>query len=114
MIKISINWDVGFFYVSFLLLKNKTMGSDFDYTSVLPVKSYGGMESMHEGSFLLSQCQHLLVDKDTIVVSMLLNRNPRAIDYATGAFKCDISTMGFMDEEFEMAAGMYLSHRFLT
>lgn len=78
----------------------------FSYTSVQPTRTFGGIDCLHNGSNLLSQCQHVIANDDVILVTMLLNRNIRTIDYNTGHFKCDVSEMGFSESKFEMAAGM--------
>ncbi|XP_047134332.1 tripartite motif-containing protein 2 [Hydra vulgaris] len=65
-----------------------------------------GEEEINEGDFLLSQCQHLIADDDTIYVSTVINRNIRAIDAKSGQFKRDIGEIGFSDESINMAAGM--------
>lgn len=77
-----------------------------EYSELQPIKTYGGPDAKHNGDQLLSQSQHVLANDKHVFVSMLLNRNIRALNISDGSFVCDISQMGFSDDEFEMAAGM--------
>ena len=77
-----------------------------EYGALTPFKSFGGPEGKLDGTYFLSQSQHVLANSHVILVSMLANRNIRVLGAKDGAHKNDVSKQGFQDSQFEMAAGL--------
>ena len=51
--------------------------ADVDYSGLTPTKTIGGEDQKKDDRFLLSQSQHILMNGDHLIASMLLNYIPR-------------------------------------
>ena len=76
-----------------------------NYYDLKPCDFIGGEGEKHNNRFLISQSQHVIRNNKMYIVSMLLNRIPRALN-KNGEYMNDIGGMGYSDSEFSMSAGM--------